>query len=209
MNWEKEKPLQFELFPGVSASSVFDGRFRFSLANWTLTLEHGIIGLVFLIMVMVILFSLGVERGRHVAPVEIKETAVLTQAQKGSATLAAGPASLKRAQTVASAVLAKTIAGPAVAKSSQVAKDAAAPLASTDSKKLVDKGYTIQVASYKQESYAQKEVGVLQKKGYEAFVLAKGSFSIVCVGQFAQKDEAQKISKKLKSVYKDNLIRSL
>ncbi len=209
MDWEKEKPLQFELFPGVSASSVFDGRFRFSLANWTLTLEHGIIGSVFLIMVMVILFSLGVERGRHVVPVEIKETAVLTQVQKGSATLAAGSTSLKPIQTVAPGVSAKTIVGPTAAKSIPVAQNAAVPLASTDSKKLVDKGYTVQVASYKQESYAQKEVGVLQKKGYEAFVVAKGSFSIVCVGQFAQKDEAQKISKKLKSIYKDNLIRSL
>jgi hypothetical protein len=70
--------------------------------------------------------------------------------------------------------------------------------------------YTIQVASFKLGSkYADKEMSNLKSSGHETFILPKGNFSIVCIGKFKGKAEAQQFSKKLKSKYNDCLVRRL
>ena len=45
-------------------------------------------------------------------------------------------------------------------------------------------GYTIQLASYKSKSFAQKEAELLKKKGFVPLVIPKGSYTILCVGKF-------------------------
>ncbi|MCK5581683.1 MAG: SPOR domain-containing protein, partial [Candidatus Omnitrophica bacterium] len=76
-------------------------------------------------------------------------------------------------------------------------------------KKKVDSTYTVQVASFRKKVYAEKEAMDLKKKGYEIFVVPKGDYSIVCVGKFAYKNEANQMSRKLRKRYKDCLVRSL
>lgn len=70
----------------------------------------------------------------------------------------------------------------------------------------VDK-YTIQVASFKKDTTAQREASWLKDKGYEAFVLRKGDYAIVTVGQFNQAQEAKVYSQRLSERYKDCLVR--
>ncbi|MFH1888904.1 MAG: SPOR domain-containing protein [Candidatus Omnitrophota bacterium] len=70
-------------------------------------------------------------------------------------------------------------------------------------------GYTIQVASFLNKTNAQKEVSTLKNKGMTAMVLSKGKFSIVCVGSFTGKKEAESFLPKLKKRYQDCLVRRL
>ena len=70
-------------------------------------------------------------------------------------------------------------------------------------------GYTIQVASFKTDSYAQKEIKLLRKRGYEAVTLNKGEYVILCVGNFSDKEKAQSLLSELKRYYKDCSIRRL
>ena len=71
------------------------------------------------------------------------------------------------------------------------------------------KFYTIQIASYKSEKIAQREADLLKQKGYDILVVPKGSFFIICVGKFNQKEQAKSYSQKLKKQYKDCLVRSM
>lgn len=69
--------------------------------------------------------------------------------------------------------------------------------------------YTIQVASFLNKTNAQKEADNLKKRGMSALVLSKGRFSIVCVGNFAKREEAELLLSKLKKQYQDCRIRRL
>ena len=105
----------------------------------------------------------------------------------------------------------RLIATPAIAaaKSDKTLILSKPPAAREEIVADIKKFYTVQVASYKGEKYAQKEASLLKQKGYDILVLPKGAFSIVCVGKFKEKEEAKNFSQKLKKQYKDCLVRSL
>jgi phosphoheptose isomerase len=68
----------------------------------------------------------------------------------------------------------------------------------------------VQVASYKSEKSAQREVDALRQKGFkEVYALTKGKYVIVCVGKFDSKTGARLFTEKLKSRYQDTSVRSL
>ena len=69
--------------------------------------------------------------------------------------------------------------------------------------------YTIQVASFLNRINAQKEAAILKRKGLSPLVLPKGKFSIVCVGNFSKREEAESLLSKLKKQYQDCRIRRL
>jgi len=69
--------------------------------------------------------------------------------------------------------------------------------------------YTIQIATYRNKSSAQKEAEILRKKGLSALVFSKGAYSILCVGNFNNKDAAKPTLVELKKRYKDCFIRRL
>ncbi|MCX7927576.1 MAG: SPOR domain-containing protein [Candidatus Omnitrophica bacterium] len=69
--------------------------------------------------------------------------------------------------------------------------------------------YTIQVASYKTKETAQRESQRLKKSGLSVLIRESGGYTIVCVGQFLEKEKAQSLLTKLKSRYRDCYIRRL
>jgi len=69
--------------------------------------------------------------------------------------------------------------------------------------------YTIQVASYQTQKYAQKEAEVLKQRGIAPLVLSKGSYSVICVGNFSNKETAKSLLSELKKQYRDCFIRRL
>ncbi|OGX15194.1 MAG: hypothetical protein A2166_00185 [Omnitrophica WOR_2 bacterium RBG_13_41_10] len=69
--------------------------------------------------------------------------------------------------------------------------------------------YTIQVASFVNNAFAQKEAQTLRKKGLSVLVLAKGKHTIVCVGNFANQDSAKLSLSQLRKNYRDCFIRRL
>ncbi len=69
--------------------------------------------------------------------------------------------------------------------------------------------YTIQVASYQSRVAAQKEAERLKKKGLSVLILPKGKYTILCVGKFPNKEKAKSSLVELRKKYKDCQIRRL
>lgn len=69
--------------------------------------------------------------------------------------------------------------------------------------------YTIQVASFKTDTYAKKEAESLKRRGYIPITLNKGEHVILCVGNYSNKEEAQALLSELRKYYKDCRIRRL
>jgi hypothetical protein len=70
-------------------------------------------------------------------------------------------------------------------------------------------GFTIQIASYQARDGAEKEMAKLRQKGFSPLVIKKGSYSVVCVGTFNNKETARSLLTQLKSKYRDCYIRRL
>jgi len=70
-------------------------------------------------------------------------------------------------------------------------------------------GYTVQVASYTSEGFAKGRVDKLRLEGYEAFTLHKGNFYIMCIGKFRDRDSAVSEMKRLRKSYSDCLVRKI
>jgi len=76
----------------------------------------------------------------------------------------------------------------------------------------VDSGnWTIQLVTYTSEQYAIKEVTRLKTEGLDAFIIPSGKFHQVCSNRFAEKNDANKVLKKFKSGsrYRDAYIRKI
>lgn len=69
--------------------------------------------------------------------------------------------------------------------------------------------YTIQVATFRTKTYAQKEVERLKKRGLQTLIIPRGEFVTVCVGNFSEKQEAKISLNQLKKIYRDCFIRRL
>jgi cell division septation protein DedD len=94
----------------------------------------------------------------------------------------------------------------------KVIKPAAVTLASSKPPVTANKyqeNYTIQVATYKSKTNAQKEVQLLKNKGFQPLVFSKDSHIQLCVGQYLSKDQAQASIKELKKFYQDCFLRRL
>lgn len=204
-----EQHSQFELFPGKHEPLVRDSGPRFFLRNITLSLETCVFLIVFMIIAMIFSFSIGVERGKRI--VRKRSFPPKAEALASKADLSQGLASENIVLTKASVAgnvsvpILETVPEPSDSARADAGQNLEKDNVPTDIKGV----YTIQVASYKKDSFAQEEAVKLRKKGYETLVLLKGKYSIVCVGKFSHKEEAVKMSNKLKTNYKDCLIRSL
>ena len=215
------RQTQFELFPGTPQHPVKRSKTTFLKTRLSLSLENiGILG-VLMVISMVASFSIGVERGKRVArPVsaavnrsaavrvavpEVIGTPDVYQPARVQVKPRTEGTRQKRQErpqleiTRASMPLAGVVTG--------LVKDSVDHLNSPADEKA--KMYTIQVASFQSDKYAQKEAKRLKKKGYDIFVIPKGEYSIVCVGRFSQRREAKAFSSKLRKKYKDCIIRSL
>ena len=69
--------------------------------------------------------------------------------------------------------------------------------------------YVIQVASYAKENFAKKEARELEQVGYPVIVTKKGNYLAIFVGEFKTKQEAKESLKPLKEKYKDCFVRRL
>ncbi len=198
---------QFELFPGVVGHTEQKTDTRIFFKSITISIENFVVLAVVIIISMVTAFSIGVERGKRSVPLR---SAQRTEAQPVEVKTEPPPALSEHASQPAL----DTTPPQAVEIATPILQAAAEPEPSTLAAKTVveknpEKQYTVQVASFKKEHYAQKEAEGLKESGYEIFVMPKGSYSIVCVGKFARKAQAKEISKRLRKKYKDCLIRSL
>ena len=147
--------------------------------------EKVIIIIICSIVIGVISYSLGVEKGKRIELLRLNSRLDMAAAVKTAPVLAPAPVS----------------AAPRIKVN---IKDSNSTATEDDSD-----SYTIQVASYQSRVAAQKEAERLKKKGLSVLVLSKGKYTILCVGKFPNKEKAKSSLVELRKKYKDCQIRRL
>lgn len=191
---------QFELFPGASQQTPGSRHLPTLLRDLTISLENIIVLCIIFIMSVVLFFSLGVERGKRISllsnPTDANAFTVQPQVPNVNTPLEPKDITITPSQQAVIKVMPE-------AQTQEII-----PLPK-DIKEAIEKQYTIQVASFKQEKFANQEATNLKQKGFDSFVVSKGNHIIVCVGKFDAFDQAKKFLSNLKNKYKDCLVRRL
>ncbi len=177
------KQPQFELFPANSAILEDINKPRFLLAKLTLSVESLVIFTILGIMVALFSFSVGVERGKHLAAQALDER--VSTAWDASA------------RTMVSAAAAAVPLGRAVPK----------PRPLMDYGFIWGTRYTLQAATYGNEENARHDALLLKAKGFQSFLIKSGRYWLLCVGNFNNKTSAAVFSRKLPGEYRLSQVR--
>jgi len=200
MNITNKRQSQFELFPSTAGKHSETIKSERKLKDLTLTPENIIVLCIIFVMTAVLFFSIGVEKGKVKTKASSKDILLETEKTKLS------DSTSKKTQSKQSDEQKDlTQTGDTRNSDKQKKQSLDVPKELTPQ----DDHYTIQVASFRLEKNAKREAMNLDDFGVETFVLPKGSHSIVCVGKFPQREMAKKFLSKLRSRYKDSLVRRL
>jgi len=156
---EKQGNPQLELFSETNESSQLGGRESNPFFRQIWIYEKTILIILVMLVVAIVAFSLGVEKGRA------------------------------KQQDVVAAV------PQAVAKKEAAVVKQAAPLIQQQG------GFVIQVATFKDKDNALREADILKKNGFNPLFFTKGSYIVLCVGSFPDKETAQKLAAQLNKRY--------
>jgi len=180
-NCDHNKDRQAEFFSNLSGASGKPKKAKFRLGRAALSLSYENIFLltIGLIMLLIVCYSLGVERGRHLA--QLKDEGIKVEKKQAQET-----------PTVDSQEPRKKRIRVKVAQIPQAPPKRSA---------------YIQVAAFRTEKYARKEMGRLQNKGYQPYLAQWGRFKVVRVGGYKDKSEASEDLKKLRKIYGDCYVR--
>ena len=182
MNINYKQP-QFELFPAHSATLEDINKPKFLLARLTLSVESLVIFMILGIMVALFSFSLGVERGKHLVAQALDERV-----------------------SAAWNVGARTMAPVAVAT---VPLEAMAPAQKPfiNHSFILGTRYTLQAATYGNEEYARQDALRLKAKGFQSFLIERGKYWLLCIGNFNNKESAAALFRKLPGEYRFSQVR--
>lgn len=186
---DKESDLQLELFSGAGNGPPDASRKKnSSILKHLRNYERIILMIIGIAVTAIISFSFGVEKGKKISLLQnnsrfdigIQERQVLPQQE------------IKKDALV-------TIQPRGNIKIDEALKPP--PQEKT--------AFTVQLASYKTKSYAEKEAQALKKKGLIPLILTKGKYVVLCVGSFTNKENAQSLLTQLEKKYNDCRIRRL
>ncbi len=205
MNISPKRQSQFELFPGSSKHIPGVGKSPRLTKDLTLSPENIIVLCIIFIVTLVLFFSFGVERGKQVVSVSDASSDLgIVQTVKDNTAKPEPAETTQAAQQEERVVFPVNMPREILEENDPIFRP---PVEKTEEQERL---FTIQVASFKLEKNAQKEADRLKGKGHDdTFVVPKGSYSIVCVGRFIQRNEAKKFSNRLKKRYNDCLVRRL
>lgn len=175
-----DKEDQVEFFGDLSGMAKKPKKKRFILGKIALTLsyENLMILAIGLIMMFIVCYSLGVEKGRQL--VKINTEVIETEQLKIEETpKSKAPQPLQKRPRVRVAQTQGQPKPPAY----------------------------IQVATFRTDKYAKKEMRRLKNKGYQSFLVLRGGFREVCVGGYRDKDQAREALQELKKMYADCFLR--
>lgn len=183
---------QFELFKG----NVDDSRNRSfsrinSFINFNLNWENVILLAIFCLMLVILSFSLGVEKGEKNP---VNQGPIAASQVKSVST--PKPATIDKKPVLINAPTPQT-------------KAVSVPERRLRDGDIIVKRYTVQIASLENLASVHREVERLKKSGYEIWVKQSGKYYILCVGKFSSSDEAKNYQKNLRKMYDDCFIRRL
>lgn len=152
--------------------------------EFVISIERLLIISVFLLILFVVIYVLGIKKGEQIAVSRldkaIREERVLSDTHKYEAINDTTNVEVSFAE-----------------QKDAIKKD----------QQFQEKGYIIQVASYKKDRFLERENKYLKTQGYEPLVKKKGKYFVLYVGPFKSLKEAKLELKKLKQRYKDCYIR--
>jgi len=143
--------------------------------------ERAIFISIGIIMALVVVYALGVERGKSM---KLREIARLARQVKAPVATPASPAPLKIASRPATVQVS--------VKNSEIVQP-----------KPENGIYTIVVVTFSNQNMAQQEVVRLKKEGFDAYVAPSNSYFQVRIGSYPSKESGQKMLNKVRRVYKD------
>ena len=210
--FEFDKPKRsFPRLTGILPKSDFDGKIAISL-----TLEKLIFIAIGIIMLMVIVFALGVEKGKALIGSQQTDKAI-SDSMVQTAPVKTGQLKVRDIQPLPQAPSVPeartTITQPQAAR--QKIPSAAKPRTTLSQSKTTapkdmradnlsqTKPYTIAVATFRQKDYALQEVNKLKKDGFDSSLVQNDPYFLVCVGSYANKDTAQSALTRIKHKYRD------
>lgn len=182
----KEEQLRF--FSSGSEEKNTKRRFVVNLSLDTLLFSG-----VAVVLLLVLIYSLGIEKGRKMA--HLKEKIIIPSKESPSVNV------LSDAKNDDSGMQRQT-------KKEELSENDKKEKIE-EKKEDYEERYTIQVGSYLKQGIAQVEAKKLEEKGYSTKISKKGKFQIILVGEFKDKSEAQKDMKALRARFKDCFLRRL
>ena len=214
----QRQELQDELFTdGTRAATRRRHRWTplFPLTRWTISVsyEQAVLATVTLVIGGLVLFSLGMERGKRVAglsPLSARPAASSARGVAFAENGAPGAARITVSMTPAlpAVVVAARPATTTVAASATATTSRSVMPAATAAPATARQGaYTIQLATFSQPSLAEEELRLLRRRGYQPFVLKTRQYTAVCVGAYATRQDAARQLATLKSSYRDSFVR--
>ncbi len=187
--------MQAELFE-VSGPVVDASRVSKPSSGWldqfrvTLRVDHLLIGAILALVLYVLVFSFGVEKGKRYAKAEIKAEKIKQEQIAQELIELKSPSAPFVVMAKNSSVEAKTAASE---------PKAATPAVSGSSVTSINGNYTIQLITFKSRKRAEQEVERLKKLGFQGFIIPQGKFFQVCADAFKNLSEAREKLTKLRS----------
>ena len=206
MNINYKQP-QFELFPANSALLDDVNKPKFLLANLTLSIENLVILGILGIMLALFSFSLGVERGKHLAAQALDERVSAAWNVSAHKPLASAKPVLPSVQKQAIPAVSQPVANSVQKAKAGNAGVVSSPKPAAAVTAAAKERFTLQVATYKSEEYARKEALAFKAKGFQSFLIKKGDFWLVCLGQFTTSAAAAETLKKVPPKYRSSTVR--
>jgi cell division septation protein DedD len=163
---------------------------------YPVSLEQIFVTLIVLLILFVLVFMMGVLRGR-----------ALKQGIEGRAPATALVRPPAAARSAANGMPAASATGSLKEQNSVRIAPAAPiqpPLANT-----AKKPYTIQLVTYRNEDRALKEIADLRARGLQPHLIRRSGYYEICVGQYADRKEAEKDLRTLGSRYKGCYLRKI
>lgn len=183
---ERNERFQLELFNQPKDTARINNPDNFSLLGYIRNYEKIILFIICFIVIGIIAFSLGVEKGKkHLEPAINQKYDLAVKPEK----------------------IITTPLTPEITP--QNTQENAATKENADPKKELANNYTIQIASFKNKTSAKKEVQSLEKSGWTTLILNRSGYNVVCIGNFETKEKAGKLLTKIRKKYKDGFIRRL
>lgn len=215
---EKEENIQLDLFSQANVPHAQSSPERVRFFSYIRSYEKNILLIIGIVIMGIICFSIGVEKGKLASASKITSSletisntqpkAVITKnilpvvnhLDRNISGFSPAMATARDASTTLQAKQFQPL--PIVSANPALAHNAKNPAESVS-------GYTIQLASYKSRSFAQKEAELLKKRGLLPLVIPKGNYTILCVGRFPTKEGAQSLLAQLTKRYQGCYLRRL
>ncbi len=197
--------VQGELFIEDKDGAGNEGASFFSAHQISLTLDKIILVAIGCLILFVLTFSFGYERGKRTAEERMQTlTSHIETIPQGPAapdSVAVNNSEVAQKQNSESAP--KTAIENAVVpqlNSTKATSEKGTPKAEEAGSAFPLRKYTIQVATAVSQETAEKEVAALTKKGETAFFVKSGRYYAICVGSFESVKSAKPILGQLKTM---------